>query len=61
MKGREVGITREECGRVTMGSLAWPLLSFDILSASTPLAFGFNLLFLYLDFQLSLLIERLIL
>ena len=61
MKGREAEIIREECRRVTMGSSAWPLLSSGILNASTPLAFGFNLLFLYLVFRLSLLIEQLIL
>ena len=61
MKGREARIVGEECGRVTMGSSAWPLLSSGILSASTPLAFGFSLLFLFLDLRMGLLIERLIL
>ena len=61
MKRREAEITGEECGRVTMGSSAWSLLSSGILSASASLAFGFSLLFLFLVFRLSLLIERLIL
>ena len=47
MKGREAGIAGEECGRVTTGSSAWPLLSSGILRSSSPLAFDFKLLFLF--------------
>ena len=61
MKGREAGMTGEECGRVTTGSSAWPLLSSDILRASLLLAFGFKLLFFCLVLRLILLMERLIL
>ena len=31
MKGREAGITGEECRKVTIGSLSWPLLNSGIL------------------------------
>ena len=61
MKGREAGIAGEECGRVTTGSSRWPLLSSGILRASSPLAFGFKLLFLFLVLRLILLTEQLIL
>ena len=61
MKGREAGITGEECGRVTTGSSAWPLLSSGILRTSSPLAFGFKLLFLFFVLRQILLMERLIL
>ena len=61
MKGREARITGEKCGRVTIGSSACPWLSSGMLKASSPLAFVFNLLFLFLVFRRSLLIERLIL
>ena len=47
MKGRETGIAGEECGRVTTGSSAWPLLCSGILRASSPLAFSFKLLFIF--------------
>ena len=47
MKGREAGIAGEEYGRVTTESSTWPLLSSNILRASSPLAFGFKLLFLF--------------
>ena len=61
MKGREIRITGEKCGRVKTGSSTWPGLGSGMLKVSSPLAFGFSLLFLYLNFRLSLLIERLIL
>ena len=61
MKGREAGIAGEECGRVTIGSSAWPLFSFGILRASSPLAFGFKMLFLFCVLRWILLNERLIL
>ena len=61
VKEKVAGRTGEECGRVTMGSLAWPWLSSGMLKASSPLAFDFKLLFLFLVFRGSLLIERLIL
>ena len=61
MKEREAGIAGEECGRVTIGSSAWPLLNSSILKASSPLAVGFKLLFLFFVLRLILLMERLIL
>ena len=61
MKGREAGIVGEKCKKVTTRSSAWPLLSSGKLSASSPLAFGFNLLFLCLVLRLILLMKRLIL
>ena len=40
MKGREVGMAGEECGRVTTGSSAWPLLilAYSELHRFWPLA-----------------------
>ena len=61
IKGREAGMIGEECRRVTTGSSAWPLVSSSKLSVSSPLTFGFNLLFLCFDLRLIFLIERLIL
>ena len=59
MKEREAGRIGEDCGRGTTGSSAWPWLGFGMLTASSPLACVFNVLFLSLVFRLSLLIERL--
>ena len=61
MKGREARIAGEECGRVTIGSSAWPLFSSDKLKVSSPLAFIFKLLFLCYVLRLIFLIEWLIL
>ena len=61
MKGREAGMTGEDCGRDTTGSSTWPWLGSGMLTSSSPLACVFNVLFLSLVFRLSLLIERLIL
>ena len=48
MKGREARMVGEESGRDVTNFLAWPLLSFGILRASSSLAFGFKLLFFFL-------------
>ena len=47
MKGREAGMVREKCGRDITRSSAWPLLIAGSLRSSSPLAFGFKLLFVF--------------
>ena len=56
IKGREAGMTGEDCGRVTTGSSTWPWFGSGMLKASSPLACVFNWLYLILVVRRSFLI-----
>ena len=59
VKGNDAGRTGEECGRDSVGSSAWPWLSFGMFTASSLLSCGDIELFFNLIFRLSFLMERL--